>query len=57
MFTGWFGFILVIPSEVQENVTDAPEKPGKYKYTITSLWPYKYVKKVLKPARMILQMW
>lgn len=38
-FTGWFGFILVIPSEVQENVTEAPEKPGKYKHTITSLWP------------------
>lgn len=33
----WFGFILVIPSEVQENVTEAPEKPGKYEHTITSL--------------------
>lgn len=29
-FTGRFGFILVIPSEVQENVTEAPEKPGKF---------------------------
>lgn len=26
---GRFGFILVIPSEVQENVTEPPEKPGE----------------------------
>lgn len=34
LFTGRFGFILVIPSEVQENVTEAPEKPGKCEHTI-----------------------
>lgn len=40
-FTGRFGFILVIPSEVQENVTEAPEKPGECEHTITSLRTHK----------------
>lgn len=29
LFTSWFGFISVIPSEIQENVAEPPEKPGK----------------------------
>lgn len=35
-FTGWSGFILVIPSE--ENVPETPEKPGKYDYNCNSVW-------------------
>lgn len=35
LFTSCSGFILVIPSEIQENVTEPPEKPGKYEIVYT----------------------
>lgn len=50
---GWSGFILVIPSEVQEAVTESTEKVGKCQPAAMSRWP-KSLKIITSPPQPIL---
>lgn len=55
LFTSCSGFISVIPSEVQENVTEPPEKPGKYEnvYTCPTNLKHDHLTAHLSPAQFV----